>query len=72
METARNLGSLHARIAEVEPGLFKAEYVEGDREYGAVDAVSIPDLHIGTSRDGVKMWVEQMAANMGYREVVWD
>jgi hypothetical protein len=72
MATARDLGSLHARLSEVEPGLFKAEYVEGDREFGAVDAVSIPDSHISTSRDGVKMWVEQMAANMGYREVIWD
>jgi hypothetical protein len=72
MATARDLGNLHARISEVDPGLFKAEYVEGDREFGAVDAVSIPDSHIGTSRDGVKMWVEQMAANSGYRAVIWD
>ncbi len=72
MAQLRDLGSLHARITEVEPGLFNAEYVEGDREFGDVDAVSIPDSHISTSRDGVKMWVEQMAANMGYREVVWN
>ncbi len=72
MATARGFGSLHARRSEVEPGLFKAEYVEGDREFGDFDAVSIPDSPMSTSHDGVKMWVEQMAANMGYREVIWD
>jgi hypothetical protein len=71
MVEATTLGSLHARIDEVEPGLFKAQYVEQTGDRGA-DAVSIPDQHIGTSRDGVRMWVEQMAANMGYRDVIWD
>ncbi len=72
MARARDLGSLLAEISEAEPGLFKAEYVEGNREFGAVDAVSIPASHISSSRDGVKIWVEQMAANIGYREVIWD
>ena len=31
----------------------------------------LPDHHTGTSRDEVKIWVEQMAADLGCRRVKW-
>jgi hypothetical protein len=71
MAGSGKLGPLHARVDEVEPGLFKAQYVEHTADRGA-DAVSIPDSHISTSRDGVCNWVEEMAARMGYSEVIWE
>jgi len=71
MAEGTNLGSLHARLDEVEPGMFKAVYEEDTADRGA-DAVSMPDSRIGTSREGVRMWVERMAAGMGYREVIWE
>ncbi len=36
------------------------------------DARQIPDVHVGTSAADVKIWVEQMAKNLGYTRVVWD
>jgi len=71
MPTDRNLGNLHARIAETEPGLFKATYVEETTD-GEVHPAAIPDSHIGTSSEGVRMWVEEMAASMGYSGVIWE
>lgn len=67
----QSLGTLHARLLEVEPGLFQAEYVEDDRER-QMPTLSLPDSHIGTDREGVRTWVEQMARNMGYDAVVWE
>jgi hypothetical protein len=32
---------------------------------------SFPDSHIGTNAIGVRMWVEQMAINLGYDRVMW-
>jgi hypothetical protein len=71
MSASQDLGVLHARIDEVEPGLFKAAYIEETMPRGS-DAMLIPDTHIATSRDGVRMWVERMAADLGYQRVDWQ
>ena len=36
------------------------------------DAREIPDRHVGTSPQEVKVWVEQMALGLGYECVIWD
>ena len=67
----KNLGVLRARLTEVEPGLYKAEYVE-ERRAGQPDSDSVPDSHIGTDAGGVRMWVDEMARGMGYASVAWE
>ena len=64
-------GELHASLVEVEEGLFRAQYL-GEINPDEPDARAIPDVHIGTDAAGVKHWVEQMAASLGYARVVWD
>ena len=64
-------GVLHAVLREVEPGLFRAEY-SGEINPDRPDEREIPDYHIGTDAAGVRNWVEEMAAGMGYERVVWD
>ncbi|HVY13973.1 MAG TPA: hypothetical protein VHB27_02005 [Rhodopila sp.] len=62
---------LHATLKEVEPGLFRASY---PGEMNGTDEPSggqLPDSHIGTSRDDVRIWVEQMAVQLGYERVEW-
>jgi hypothetical protein len=63
-------GVLTAILREVEPGLFRAEYPgEANQDQAGVEA--FPDSHIGTDPSGVKNWVEEMAAGMGYDRVEW-
>lgn len=64
-------GALHATMREVEDGVFRAEYT-GEINPKNPDAREIPDYHVGTSATDVKIWVEQMAQQMGYTRVVWD
>jgi len=64
-------GDFHAALREVEPGVFRAEY-RGELNPANPDARALPDYHIGTSVEGVKVWTEQMARTMGYARVVWD
>ncbi|HET8995448.1 MAG TPA: hypothetical protein VFN42_02145 [Acetobacteraceae bacterium] len=64
-------GALHASLREVEPGLFRAEYV-GELNPANPDARAFPDTHLGTSEQDVKIWVEQMARSLGYQSVIWD
>jgi len=64
-------GILHATLREVSSGLFSADY-GGEINPQDADAREMPDSHIGTDRDGVRMWVEEMAKGMGYERVVWD
>ena len=64
-------GVLRATIKEVSPGLFSAEY-GGEINPQDADAREIPDSHVGTDRNGVKTWVEQMAHGLGYERVVWE
>ena len=71
MATSNDLGVLRARLIEVEPGLFKAEYVEDDRERQEA-AISAPDQHIGMDRDGVRNFVEEYAERAGYSAVRWE
>jgi hypothetical protein len=67
----RPLGEFHASLRQVEPGLFQAEY-SGEINPDNPDARAIPDVHLGTSAVEVKVWVEQMAKDLGYTRVVWD
>jgi len=64
-------GEFRARIREVEPGVFRAEY-QGELNPDRPDEREFPDFHLGTSPRDVKTWVEQMARSMGYQRVVWD
>jgi hypothetical protein len=67
----RALGEFHASLREVDAGLFQAEY-SGEINPENPDAREIPDVHLGTSAAEVKVWVEQMAKDLGYTHVVWD
>ena len=63
-------GVLKATLREVEPGLFRADYPgEANQDQAGIEA--FPDSHIGTDPSGVKSWVEEMAAGLGYDRVEW-
>ncbi len=62
---------LRARLREVEPGLFKAEYA-GEMNSDDPGPETFPDAHIGTDAAGVKAWVEEMASGLGYDGVEWE
>jgi hypothetical protein len=70
-EKKRPLGEFHASLREVEHGLYLAEY-SGEINPENPDAREIPDRHVGTSVQEVKVWVEQMAVGLGYERVIWD
>ncbi len=70
-ERTRPLGEFHASLRQVGEGLFRAEY-SGEINPENPDAREIPDIHLGTSAAEVKVWVEQMAKDLGYTHVVWD
>jgi hypothetical protein len=71
LEKKRPLGEFHASLRQVENGLFQAQY-SGEINPENPDSREIPDVHVGTSAAEVKVWVEQMAQNLGYTRVVWD
>lgn len=71
LEKRGSLGDFHASLREVEQGLFRAEY-SGEINPENPDAREIPDFHVGTSAQDVRIWVEQMAQGLGYSRVVWD
>ena len=71
LEKKRPLGEFHANLREVEEGLSLAEY-SGEINPENPDAREIPDRHVGTSPQEVKVWVEQMALGLGYECVIWD
>jgi hypothetical protein len=70
-ERKRPLREFHARMKQVENGLYRAEY-SGEINPEHPDQRDIPDYHLGTSVPDVKVWVEQMASGLGYDRVVWD
>ncbi len=71
LEKRRSLGDLHARLHQVQGGLFRAQY-SGEINPENPDGREIPDSQVGTSAAEVKVWVEQMARNLGYDSVIWD
>ena len=71
LEKQRSLGDLHAVLRKVEGGLYRADY-PGEINPDGADARAIPDMHLATSAQEVKTWVEQMAQGLGYKRVVWD
>lgn len=64
-------GEFHASMRQVEPGVFRAEYL-GELNPSNPDQRALPDFHLGSSPAEVKLWVEQMALSLGYDRVVWD
>jgi hypothetical protein len=62
---------LHATMTRTSDGMFKAEY-PGELNPRNADARELPDSHLGTSEREVRVWVEQMAAGLGYVQVVWE
>ena len=71
LEKRRPRGEFHARMKEVEKGLYRAEY-SGEINPENTGQRDIPDYHLGTSIADVKIWVEQMALGLGYEQVTWD
>lgn len=71
LEKKRPLGEFHATLRQAADGLFRAEY-SGEVNPEDPDAREIPDTQVGTSAAEVKIWVEQMAKNLGYATVIWD
>jgi hypothetical protein len=69
--TGKRSGTLHARLREVEPGVFSAEY-PGEMNSDDAGPETFPDSHIGTDASGVRSWVEEMAVGLGYDGVVWE
>jgi hypothetical protein len=69
--TGKRSGTLRARLREVEPGLFSAEYA-GEMNSDDAGPETFPDAHIGTDASSVRNWVEEMAAGLGYDRVVWE
>jgi len=59
------------KLRKVEEGMYRAEY-SGEINPDDPDAREMPDYHLGTSLQAVKVWVEQMAPKLGYDRVVWD
>jgi hypothetical protein len=64
-------GILHATIEEVESGLFRADYPGEMNGRNEPTGGQFPDRHIATSQDAVRVWVEEMAASLGYERVEW-
>ena len=55
LEKRRSLGDLHARMRAIQGGLFRAEY-SGEINPESSDARDIPDYHVSTSAEDVKIW----------------
>jgi hypothetical protein len=73
MEVFHTMASvLHATMEEVEPGLFRAAYPGEMNGPDHPRGGQLPDSHIATSRDDVRVWVEEMAVRLGYERVEWD
>ena len=64
-------GAFHARLVQVEPEVFRAEY-SGEVNPENPDDREILDYHVATTAEGVKSWVEEMARGLGYTDVVWE
>jgi len=62
---------LHATMEEVESGLFRADYPGEMNGEDVPRGGQLPDRHIATSRDDVRVWVEEMAVRLGYERVEW-
>ncbi len=74
---AQDKREFHATLEQVEPRLFRATYraVLNPEQQASSTELEGPqillDMHIGTDPAAVKLWVEQMAASLGYPRVVW-
>jgi hypothetical protein len=64
-------GTLYARMDEVEPGLFRADYPGEMNGQNEPTGGQLPDRHIATSKEDVRVWVEEMATSLGYDRVEW-
>jgi hypothetical protein len=64
-------GILHATMREIEPGLFRADYPGEINGPDEPSGGQWPDRHLGSSRQDVRTWVENMAVGLGYERVEW-
>jgi hypothetical protein len=64
-------GDFHARIREVEKGLYLAEYT-GELNPDNPDQREWADSHLATSLDDANVFVENLARTENYRRVVWE
>lgn len=64
-----------ARLEQVGDHMFRAFYrrdtIGADDDQGAKGHIT-PDTHIGTDARSVKTFVESLAKNRGYDEVLWE
>jgi len=72
MDAASPGREFHAVLTQVEPDLFRADYLAVTNPEAPAEGQALPDSHIGTSAEDVRIWVEQMARSMGYDRVVWE
>jgi hypothetical protein len=62
--TGKKSRTLRARLQEVEPGVFSADY-PGEMNSDDAGPETFSDAHIGTDASGVRIWVEEMAVGLG-------
>ena len=62
---------LYATMEEVEPGLLRADYPGEMNGPDVPRGGQLPDRNIATSRDDLRVWVEEMAVLLGCQRVEW-
>jgi hypothetical protein len=71
-------GVFRARLEQDRGGLFRAIYrgdlnaTEPRTEVEGEGPQVLPDMHIGTDPDAVRVFVETLARDRGYSRVVWE
>lgn len=70
--TAAPKGEFHARVEQVEKGIWRAVYAGELNPEDPASGQAWPDSHLGDSADSVKTFVENLARQMGYARVVWE
>jgi hypothetical protein len=74
----QNNGVFRARLEQVESDLFKAVYRGDLNPSDPMDDINgderrlFPDSHIGTDAGSVRSFVESLAKNRGFSQVVWE
>jgi len=65
-------GEFHARLEKVEKNLYRAVFAGEMNPKDPAEGQAWPDAHLGDTPEGVKLWVENLAREMGYSRVVWE
>jgi hypothetical protein len=65
-------GDLHARLERMDSGMYRAVFAGESNPEDPAPGQEWPDAHIGDTPEGVKLWLESLAPQLGYRRVVWE